>query len=119
VHDANGTIDENYVLAPLISEASGLIELPYDTRVSVGHAKKSIANKGGVHFKVLLNPSLVAGGIVKIESPTVNGVFKLAEVSHSGGNRTQNWYSECQCENGTSATDEELKEDIFPAEEGV
>ena len=119
VHDADGTIEEDYVIAPLISEASGLIELPYDTKVTVGKAKKSIANKGGVHFKVLLNPLLVAGSIIKIESSTVNGVYKLSEVTHSGGNRTNEWYSSCKCENGTSVTDEELKEDIFPEEETI
>ena len=98
VFDANGTIDENYQLAPVIDETSGLIDLPYEARVAVGKAKKSIDNKGGVHFQCLLNPNLVAGSIVKIESPNITGWFKITDLRHYGGNRTNDWYTDCKCE---------------------
>lgn len=98
VHDAEGTIDENYALAPVISESSGMIDFPYDTRVAVGKAKKSVDNKGGVHFKVLLNPTLVAGSIVKIQSRDISGWYKIADLRHFGGNRENDWYTECRCE---------------------
>lgn len=120
MHDADGTISEDTVIVPLISEESGLIELPYDTKVSVGKAKKSVANKGGVHFKTLLNPTLVAGSLIKLQSPTISGLFKLSEVTHSGGNRINDWYSSCKCEDRSLAvSDTELKADIFPEEETV
>lgn len=111
VHDAAGSIGENYALAPLINESSGLVELPYETKVKVGIAKKSVNNKGGVHFKVLLNPTLQAGSIVKIESSTVNGWFKISDLRHTGGNRTNDWYTECKCEDKTKSTDNSLGED--------
>lgn len=118
VHDADGTISDDFITVPLISELSGLIDLPYDNKIAVGKAKKSVANKGGVHFKTLLNPTLVAGSIIKLESPTISGVFKLSEVTHSGGNRINDWYSSCKCEDrSTAVSDEELKQDIFPVEE--
>lgn len=108
VHDAVGTIDENYSLAPLINESSGLIDLPYETRVEVGNAKKSIKNKGGVHFKILMNPTLQAGSIVKIESPTINGWYKISDLRHFGGNRINDWYTECKCEDKTRTEDNVL-----------
>jgi hypothetical protein len=98
VHDAEGTTDENYAQAPLLNEQSGLIDIPYETRVAVGKAKKSVDNKGGVHFKCLLNPILQAGSIVRIESKNITGWFKLTNLRHSGGNRTSEWYTDCQCE---------------------
>lgn len=97
VHDADGTIDENYTEAPLINESSGLIEIPYDTKVDLGKAKKSVDNKGGVHFKVLLNPTLQAGSIVRVESREITGWFKISDIHHYGGNRTTDWYSDCKC----------------------
>jgi len=111
VHDATGTLDENYALAPLINEESGLIELPYETRVEVGYAKKSVKNKGGVHFKVLMNPSLRAGSIVKIESSTINGWYKISDLRHYGGNRTNDWYTECKCEDKERTVDNTLDEE--------
>lgn len=108
VYDKNGTLDENYTLAPLINESSGLIDIPYDTKVDVGKAKKSIDNKGGVHFQCLLNPTLVAGSIVRIESKAVTGWFKLSDIRHYGGNRTNDWYSDCKCVDKTAPIEEEL-----------
>ncbi len=111
VFDANGTIDENYQLAPVIDETSGLIDLPYETRVAVGKAKKSIDNKGGVHFQCLLNPNLIAGSIVRVESPTITGWFKITDLRHYGGNRINDWYTDCKCEDkkrvNTSQTEDE------------
>lgn len=104
VFDKSGTIDENYALAPVINESSGLIDLPYESRVAVGKAKKSIDNKGGVHFQCLLNPTLVAGSIVRIESPTITGWFKISDLRHYGGNRTNDWYTDCKCEDKTKVT---------------
>jgi hypothetical protein len=97
VFDKNGSRDENYTLAPLINETSGLIDLPYETRVDVGKAKKSLDNKGGVHFQCLLNPSLIPGSIVRIESKTINGWYILSDIRHYGGNRENDWYSDCKC----------------------
>lgn len=108
VHDADGTTDENYVLAPVVSESSGMIDFPYDTKVDVGRAKKSVDNKSGVHFKILLNPILQAGSIVKIESRTINGFYKIMDVRHTGGNRNSNWYSECRCEEKNAVLQSEL-----------
>lgn len=110
VHDAEGTIDENYSLAPLINEASGLIDLPYETKVNVGKAKKSIDNKGGVHFKILLNPTLQAGSIIRIESETITGWYKISDLRHYGGNRTNDWYTECKCEDKTRINEQQLRD---------
>lgn len=109
VHDADGTIDENYSLAPVIDETSGLIDLPYETKVNVGKAKKSIDNKGGVHFKILLNPTLQAGSIIRLESPTVTGWYKISDLRHYGGNRTNDWYTECKCEDKTRIDENQLE----------
>lgn len=111
VHDADGTRDENYTLAPVISESSGLIDLPYETRVAVGNAKKSVDNKGGVHFKILLNPTLQAGSIVKIESETITGWFKISDLRHYGSNRENDWYTECKCEDKKKVEDNKLIDD--------
>lgn len=102
VYDAVGTIDENYTLAPLISESSGLIDLPYETKVAVGKAKKSVENKGGVSFQCLLNPTLQAGSIIKLESKTISGWYKLSELRHFGSNRSNDWYTDCKCEDKSS-----------------
>jgi hypothetical protein len=108
VFDKNGSIDENYQLAPLIDETSGLVDIPYETRVDVGKAKKSLDNKGGVHFKCLLNPTLIAGSIVKIESKPINGWFIISDLRHYGGNRENDWYTDCKCVDKKNPKAEEL-----------
>ncbi len=110
VHDADGTTDENYSLAPLIDESSGLIDLPYEAKVTTGKAKKSIDNKSGVHFKILLNPTLQAGSIIRLESETITGWFKISDLRHYGGNRVNDWYTECKCEDKTKINAEKLED---------
>lgn len=109
VHDADGTSDENYGLAPVIDETSGLIDLPYEAKVNVGKAKKSIDNKAGVHFKILLNPTLQAGSIIRLESETITGWFKISDLRHYGGNRMNDWYTECKCEDKTKINEAQLE----------
>ncbi len=108
VFDKNGSVDENYTLAPLINESSGLIDIPYETKVDVGKAKKSLDNKGGVHFQCLINPTLVAGSIVRIESKAINGWYIISDLRHYGGNRENDWYTDCKCVDKKNPVAEEL-----------
>lgn len=47
-------------------------------------------------FKMLLNPSLVPGGLIELDTRAVQGRFKLTTVKHSGDTRGPEWHSECE-----------------------
>lgn len=73
------TLDQVIVLSP----DSGLIDIPNKT-------------KKGVEFKSLLQPQLIPGKRVQLESRFLKGIFKLGHVRHSGDSHTGEFFSECE-----------------------
>lgn len=82
--------DSRAGLVELISPRFGLIDSP-DYGPPKDPSKPAV-----LKFKVMLRPQLIPGGRVKVESAEINGVFRLAKVTHTGDFRDNDWYSECE-----------------------
>lgn len=96
VHDSNRASSENFEQAYVISASSGLIENAYRVSGNVKKGTKDSAKKQSVQWKMLLNPDIVAGSIVKLEDTFITGWFKIDSLRHSGEYRGNNWVTECQ-----------------------
>lgn len=105
VSDINGLYTKNTALAPVISEATGMIDSPFHTTAAGRMMKGDKKRKPGVQFKSLLNTECVPGRIVKIESEFINGIYRITSTRFSGDFRGGDWYVECFT---TETTAEEL-----------
>lgn len=66
--------------AVLLNETSGLVGTPSKT-------------KDGIEAKSLLQPRILPGSLVQVESIEVEGIYVVSEVTHSGSTRGGEWYS--------------------------
>lgn len=113
ISDKDDAYTNSTASAFLIHEQSGLIERPYwdaknvkdpegrkiETIDSAGKVRKKTARvkRKSLKFKILLNPAIYAGTILKLEYPEMSGFYKVDEVKHSGDFRSDEWYSEVMC----------------------
>jgi hypothetical protein len=95
-HNSDRALNENFSQAYVISKYTGLIDNVYRVSGDSRRSKKDVVKKQGVQFKVLLNPDLMAGSIIKIEDTLINGWYKIDSLRHSGGWRDSSWYTEVQ-----------------------
>lgn len=95
-NNSDRAFSENFDQAPVISRYTGLIDNVYRVSGDKRRSKKDKVKKQGVQFKVLLNPELIAGSIIKIEDTSINGWYKIDSLRHSGGYRDIPWYTEVQ-----------------------
>lgn len=98
VHDNDRGNSENFNQAYIISKYSGLIELPYRVSGDRKRSKKDKAKKPGVQMKILLNSDIRAGDIIKLEDTLFNGWYKVTDLRHSGGWRSNDWTTEIRAE---------------------
>lgn len=94
VHDNDRPATEQYQLAYVISPFTGLIERPYRVSGDKRRSKKDNVKKPGVQMKILLNPDIKAGDIIRIEEGLLKGWYKVDSLRHSGSWRGENWYTE-------------------------
>lgn len=99
IADAGGTHTDDLNTAFLISEETGMIDRPYTVSGDLRRSKADKAKKGGVQVKILLNPSIVCGSLVKIEDDNFEGFYKVASLRSYGEYRGQPWYTELRLEN--------------------
>lgn len=85
---------ENFQQAYVISKYTGLIETAYRVSGDRRRSKKDKAKKPGIQMKILLNPDIRAGDIIYLEDTLITGWLKVDSLRHSGGWRSQNWYTE-------------------------
>jgi hypothetical protein len=78
----------------VISPFTGLIERPYRVSGDKRRSKKDKVKKPGVQMKMLLNPEIKAGDIIKIEEGLLKGWYKVDSLRHTGSWRGENWYTE-------------------------
>jgi hypothetical protein len=96
VHDADRGNRENFSQAYVVSKYTGLIEAPY--RVTYGRlSKKTPEKKQAIQWKMLLNPDIIAGDIIKLEDTQLDGWYKVDALRHTGGFRATPWYTELRC----------------------
>lgn len=77
----------------VINEMSGLIERPEVTEVEKQRKKGDKKKKGrkGLQIKLLLNPILQAGGLIKLEYGDLSGMYKIIDIQHEGEIYGSNW----------------------------
>lgn len=97
ISDENGLLTKNQVLAPVVSEATGLIEVPFHTSAQGRKLPGDKRKRRGVQFKALLNATYNPGYIVKIESTLITGFYRINTSRFTGEFRGNDWYVECFC----------------------
>jgi len=97
VNDVDGAVNNADATALVISQESGLIDTPYLVAPSKKKTKEDKESKSSVQWKMLLNPDVNPGEIVRLEYPEFTGWYKVESVRHSGSFRDRDWYSEVQC----------------------
>lgn len=82
--------------AYVLSETSGLLERPYFDNIEKrrGKGDKAKEARNGVRAKILLNPTIVAGSIVRVEYGEFTGFYKVESVVHKGGMYSEDWSSD-------------------------
>lgn len=85
--------------AYVIGENSGLIERPYYDNIEKrrGKGDKLKEARRGVKLKVLLNPAINAGSVIKIDFGEFTGFYKVERLTHKGGIYTEEWETELAC----------------------
>lgn len=94
VHDNDRAATEQFQLAYVISPFTGLIERPYRVSGDRRRSKKDKVKKPGVQMKILLNPDIRAGDIIRLDEGLLKGWYKIDSLRHSGSWRGDNWYTE-------------------------
>lgn len=94
IHDNDRGNSENFQEAYVLSKYTGLIETPYRVSGDRQRSKKDKVKKPGVQMKILLNPDIRAGDIIRLEDTLITGWFKVESLRHSGGWRSPSWYTE-------------------------
>lgn len=82
--------------AYVFSETSGLLERPYFDNIEKrrGKGDKIKEARKGVKLRTLLNPTIVAGSIVRVEYGEFTGFYKVESVTHKGGIYSEDWTSD-------------------------
>ena len=86
--------NENFNQAYVISAYTGLIENAYRVSGDRKRSKKDKAKKPGIQMKILLNPDINAGDIIRLEDTYITGWFRVDSLRHTGGWRSRAWYTE-------------------------
>lgn len=82
---------ENFNQAYVISQYTGLIENAYRVSGDRKRSKKDKVKKPGIQMKILLNPDIRAGDIIRLEDTFITGYFKVESLRHTGGWRSKTW----------------------------
>lgn len=100
VSDHDGTFTDNRNSVPKIGQLSGLIERPEYTnpdRKRLKKKDKKNKSENTLKFKILLNPTIVAGSIIYLDFENISGYYKVDEVRHEGDFRSDKWESTIIC----------------------
>lgn len=96
LHDMTRANTESFEEAYVISKYTGLIENAYRVSGDSKRSKKDDIKKQSVQWKMLLNPDIQAGDIIRLEDTLITGWYKIDSLRHSGGYRDTPWYTECR-----------------------
>lgn len=97
INDKDRAENENFAEAYIISPSSGLIEIPYYVSGDIKKSTNDKTKKQGVQFTMLINPSVYAGMIIKLEDTEITGWFKVDSVRYSGQWRNGSWIQDVRC----------------------
>ena len=94
--EENGLLSKDTSDVPLVSEDSGLIDIPFYA-ASDSKLPTNKRHKAGVQFKMLLNPEIIPGKMVRLESkvmPALTGFYRVNDARFTGDYRGGDWYVE-------------------------
>ena len=94
IHNNDRPATEQYQLAYVISPFTGLIERPYRVSGDRRRSTEDKAKKPGVQMRILLNPDITAGSILRIEEGLLKGWYKVDSLRHYGSWRSDSWYTD-------------------------
>lgn len=94
VHDKTRANNEDFANAYVVSKYTVLIENAYRVTDDVKKSTKDKTKKQAVQFRMLLNPEIVAGSIIKLEDTLIKGWYKVDTLRHFGGYRDNDWFTE-------------------------
>ena len=100
VNEQNGLISKDTSEAPLISRSTGLIDIPYYASGSSEKLPTDPRRRTGVKFKALLNPNIIVGKLIRLETavlPQLNGFYRVNDLRYTGDYRGGDWFVECVC----------------------
>lgn len=99
ISDVGKSYMEDRTKAYVVGENSGLIDRPYYDNIEKrrGKGDKLKEARRGVKLKILLNPAINAGSIIKIEYGEFTGFYKVERLTHRGGIYTEEWETELIC----------------------
>lgn len=94
VHDSDRANNENFEEAYVVSKYTGLIENAYRVTGDRRRSKKDDIKKQSTQWKMLLNPDIQAGDIVKLEDTLLTGWYRVDDLRHTGSFRGNEWFTE-------------------------
>lgn len=99
IQDAGTSYMIDNTKAFVLSESSGMLDRPYFDQIERQRGKKDKlrAARNGVKLKILMNPSIVAGSVVKIEYGDKTGFYKVERLTHNGEYFGETWNTELVC----------------------
>lgn len=94
INDIATSTDSTVATAPLLTYTTGLLEGPYDSTTRIKRGKLDPLRKKSFYVKALLNPSVRAGWMVKIQGTSNDGVYKVESANFRGDYRGGDWVME-------------------------
>lgn len=117
VSDINGLISKDVSEAPRIAKDSGLVDIPYYASADSSKLDTDPRRRTGIQFKALLNPEVVPGKLIYLDTEshtivrgdstqsTLTGFYRVNDMRIYGDYRGNDWYMDCTC---SQVTDVEL-----------
>lgn len=98
VHNNDRASTENFEQAYVVSKYTGLIENAYRTSGDIRRSEKDKAKIQSVQWKMLLNPDIIPGDIVRLEDTLITGWYKITDLRHYGDWRGSAWYTDVRAQ---------------------
>ena len=96
IEDEGGVNDKNYKnTAFVLNLSTGLIDSPFWMKEDGRKQKDDKTRRQQVSFRALLNPEIIPGGVVRIDSRLIQGWFKVTSARYSGSYRGGDWTVDC------------------------
>lgn len=110
VRDTGGILDKKKTIAFVYNEDTGMLDIPYYEKWDEGHTKADRVHLSGMKMRVLMNPSIIPGSVIKLDRQDAdndevkNGLYVVREVEYEGEYRGNNWHMILKCEPGREIT---------------
>jgi len=98
VTDESMVSDKNLTTAFILSENTGMVEIPFRTTADGAKLRGDKTKRRGVQVKALLNGRIFPGSPLVIKSNLINGTFRVVNARYFGGYNDNDWYVDCFCE---------------------